>query len=157
MSPFRSLKNYLDDNGVTYEHIVHSEAFTAQEKAALSHTSGKERAKSVIVWGDGKLSMIVIPAHKMLDMDKVKGCIDANVARLARENEFAHIFSGCELGALPIFGNLYDMPVFVDRSLEKLRDIYFTACTHHDTVRITFSDFTRLAQPTLCDVACDDA
>lgn len=156
MSPFRSLKNYLDENRVQYEHIVHAEAYTAQEKAALSHTPGKQRAKSVIVWGDGELSMVVIPSHKKLDLEKTKRCLGAGETRLAREDEFAHIFSGCEIGAFHIFGNLYNMQVFVDSSLAGFREIYFTACTHHDTVKLGFSDFKKLASPTVCEVAQDD-
>lgn len=152
MSPFRSLKNYLDEKGVQYEHMVHAEAFTAQEKAALSHTPGKQRAKSVIVWGDGNLSMVVIPANKKIDLEKTKRCLGAGETRLAKEDEFAHIFSGCEIGALHIFGNLYNMPVFVDLSLAELEEIYFTACTHHDTVKIRFADFEKLANPITCDV-----
>lgn len=157
MALFPSLKKYLEENGVQYEHTVHAAAYTAQEKAALSHTPGKQRAKSVIVWGDGKLSMAVIPAHKRLDLAKIKEHLGAGKARLAKEEEFSEIFSGCEVGALHIFGNLYDIPVIVDSSLSKFSEIFFTACTHHDTVKVSFADFERLAGPTICDVASEDA
>lgn len=155
MSPFRSLKQYLEENGVKYEHLVHSEAYTSQEKAALSHTPGKQRAKSVIIWGNGKLYMVVIPAHKKIDLEKTKKCLGYRTVRLAKEDEFANIFSGCELGALHVFGNLYDIPVLVDALLGEQEEIFFTACTHHDTVKITFADFERLVNPTKCDVVLD--
>jgi Ala-tRNA(Pro) deacylase len=69
----------------------------------------------------------------------------------ASELELAEIFSDCELGALPPFGNLYGLDVYVDRSLASDENIVFRAGTHTDTICIKYRDFARLTRPVVTD------
>ena len=66
---------------------------------------------------------------------------------LATEPEFKNLFPECELGAMPPFGNLYDLPVFVAEPLTKNNEIAFNAGTHTELIRLSFADYERLVKP----------
>lgn len=147
--PARKLKEFLDTNGVKYVSIAHSVAYTTQEIAALAHIRGKELAKTVMVKLDGKLAMAVLPASHKVDLALLQQAAGAGKAEIAHESDFKAMFPDCETGAMPPFGNLYGLPVFVARSLSEDHDIAFNAGTHGELIRMPYSDFERLARPTL--------
>ena len=147
--PSTKLKAFLDDHGVKYVSVNHSTAFTAQEAAASAHIPGKELAKTVIVRLDGKLAMAVLPASYHVDLERLREATGSVVVELAGEDEFATLFPDCETGAMPPFGNLYGMDVFVSESLAEDDEIAFVAGTHRELIRMTYADFDRLVEPDL--------
>ena len=147
------LEQYFRDNGVGYQIMTHPVAYTAQEVAAAQRVPGRQLAKVVIVLADGKAVMLAQPANSRIDFAKLKDVLDAQEARLARENEFADLFPDCDTGAMPPFGNLYDVLVYVDRALSEDVEIVFQAGTHRETMKISYQDYARLAQPTVADFA----
>ncbi len=149
--PARKLKEFLDSKGIKYVTITHAPAYTAQEVAASAHISGKELAKTVIVKIDGKMAMVVLPASSVIDFDRLKAAAGATRVELASEDEFRDRFPECELGAMPPFGNLYDMPVYVDESLTRDVEIAFNAGTHRELFRMAYKDFADLVKPEVGD------
>ena len=145
--PLEMLKKFLDSNAVKYVTEKHSPAYTAQELAALSHVPGKEWAKTVMVKLDGKVAMAVVPASSRVVFDLLKEASGAKTAELATEQEFKDLCPGCEVGAMPPFGNLFGMDVYVDQALSEDAEIAFNAGTHTEMVRLPFGDFERLAKP----------
>ena len=145
--PVTQLREFLDKNKVKYVSIRHSTAYTAQEIAASAHVKGKNMAKTVIVRVDGKIAMAVLPAKYQIDLDKLKRSCKASAVELAREEEFSHLFPGCETGAMPPFGNVYGLPVYADETLKKDEEIAFNACSHTELIQIRYKDFERLAKP----------
>jgi len=149
--PARKLKEFLDSKGIKYVMVTHAPAYTAQEIAASAHISGKELAKTVIVKIDGRMAMAVLPASSVIDFDRLKAAAGATRVELAREDEFRDTFPECELGAMPPFGNLYDMPVFVDQSLSRDVEIAFNAGSHKELFRMAYKDFESLVKPKVAD------
>jgi Ala-tRNA(Pro) deacylase len=145
--PTRKLKEFLDAHGVKYVTIRHSMAYTAQEVAASAHIRGKEMAKTVIVKIDGKLAMAVLPAAEKVDVNRLREATGAKTARIASEEDFRNTFPECELGAMPPFGNLYGMDVYVDQQLADDEEIAFNAGSHMELIRLSYKDFERLVQP----------
>lgn len=141
------LMEYLDARNVAYVVISHSPAYTAQGIAGLTHISGKELAKTVIVKLDGKLAMAVLPAKYYVDLTLLKNATHARTAALAGEDEFKDRFPECETGAMPPFGNLFELAVYADDSLEKDKEIAFNAGTHRELIRMGWEDFKKLAEP----------
>ena len=146
--PGSRLKEFLDRENVKYVTIAHSPAFTAQEIAATTHIPGKEIAKTVVVKIDGKMSMVVTPAFEHVKLNKLKEVLGAAKVELASENEFKNSFPDCETGAMPPFGNLYDMKVFVSQALREDEQIAFNAGSHSELVRLPYTEFERLVGPT---------
>lgn len=149
MPVLRKLKEMLDEHKLSYEVFNHALAYTAQEIAARQHCSGNEMAKVVMLKVDDALVMGVIPASRKINLGMAVKNLNARTARLATEDEFIAHFPGCEIGAMPPFGNLFGVPVFVDPALEKDEYIYFNAGNHVQTVRMQYKDFARLVKPTI--------
>ncbi len=142
------LKDFLDREHIKYVTIGHSPAYTAQEIAAEAHIPGKELAKTVVVKIDGEMAMVVTPASEMIELDHLKDSLGAKEVDLATENEFKDSFPDCETGAMPPFGNLYGMKVFVSQTLREDEQIAFNAGTHSELVRLPYTEFERLVHPT---------
>ncbi|HQU59570.1 MAG: YbaK/EbsC family protein [Phaeodactylibacter sp.] len=145
--PTQKLKTFLDSHRVPYLTIHHSMAFTAQQIAASAHISGKEIAKTVMIKVDGKMAMAVLPASFQVDFDLLKRTTGASKVELADEREFKDRFPECEIGAMPPFGNLYGMDVFVAESLTKQEEIAFNAGSHTELIQMGYKDFERLVKP----------
>ncbi len=141
------LQEYLDQNRVRYVSIKHSPAFTAQEIAATAHIPGQEVVKTVVVKLDGTMALVALPATRMVRMNHLKAEVGADQVDLASEEEFKKRFPDCEVGAMPPFGNLYDMDTFVEESLAEDEDIAFNAGTHTELIRMAYSDFQGLVRP----------
>ncbi len=141
------LKRLLDDEKVPYEIMVHSESYTAQEKAANLHVPGAELAKVVMVKAADELMMLVLSAENNIDFGELKEVLGTKKVALAKEEEFRELFPDCDLGAMPPFGNLYGIPVLVDEHLAGQESIVFNACTHYEAAKIAYRDYERLVKP----------
>jgi Ala-tRNA(Pro) deacylase len=145
--PSQRLMDYLDQNSIKYTTMRHSLAYTAQEIAAVSHIPGKVFAKTVMINVKGKLSMAVLPASYKIDFDQLKKAIGCDSVRLAHEKEFLNLFPDCEVGAMPPFGNLYGMDVYVAQSIADVAEIAFNSCTHSELIQMKYKDFEKLVKP----------
>jgi Ala-tRNA(Pro) deacylase len=150
--PLTKLREFLDSHNIRYLIFSHSVAYTAQGIAALTHISGKELAKTVIVRIDGDLAMAVVPASRHVDLSLLKRALGAQTVELASEQEFKDKFPDCEAGAMPPFGNLYGMAVYADESLNSLKEITFNAGTHRDLLRMDWIDLARLVEPRIVQI-----
>ena len=151
--PIQKLREFLDSNKVKYRTISHSPAYTAQEIAASAHIPGKELAKTVMVKLDGKLAMAVLPAPYQIDFDLLKEASGAGTVELASEEEFQDQFPNWEVGAMPPFGNLYGMEVFVAEPLTEDVAIAFNAGSHTELIELLYEDFEELVQPKIMKFA----
>lgn len=145
--PAKKLKSFLDENGVKYVTIKHSNAYTSQEIAASTHVSGKEFAKTVMIKIGEKMAMAVLPASYQVDFTLLQKIFERQKVALATEAEFKYFFPDCELGAMPPFGNLYDLEVYVAETLADDEMIAFNAGTHTEMIKMKYKDFERLVQP----------
>lgn len=147
------LKDFLNSRGVKYVTIEHSPAYTAPEVAASAHITGRDFAKTVIVEIGGDLAMVVLPANRKIVLSDLREMFDDRNVKLSTEDEFIERFPDCELGAMPPFGNLYGLRVYVAHTLAGEPEIAFNAGTHRDVIKMSFSDFADLAEPVVLDFA----
>jgi Ala-tRNA(Pro) deacylase len=147
MPILKKLKEFLDANRIRYEVRSHAVAYTAQEVAAEEHIPGREMAKVVMVRDGGEYLMAVLPAPHHVDLGRLEKAAGRKGLTLATEAEFARLFPGCDPGAMPPFGNLYGIPVWVDESLTRDDEIAFNAGNHEQTVHMKYADLARLVQP----------
>ena len=146
--PGQRLREYLDQHQVKYLCLEHPTAYTAQEVAQSAHVEGKTLSKTVIINVDGRLAMAVVHAPDRLDLQQLRSAIGAKEVRLATEDEFRDAFADCELGAMPPFGNLYGMEVFLEQDVPTDGDIVFSAGSHSEVMAVSYKDFADLVQPT---------
>lgn len=151
--PCTKLKEYLDKHEVPYITVTHSQAFTAQQVAASAHIPGKNMIKTVIVVINGHMAMAVLPASFHVDFNLLKEITGEGNVRLASEMEFKDMFPDCEVGAMPPFGNLYNLEVYVAKVLTEDDEIAFNAGTHTEVIQMTYRDFEKLVHPKIMKFA----
>ena len=145
--PVKKLKEFLDKEKIKYVSIIHSPAYTAQEVAASAHITGKELAKTVIVQLDGETAMAVLPANRKIVLQDLRDVTGADQVKFVPEDDFKKQFPDCETGAMPPFGNLYGMAVYVAASLTQNEEIVFNAGSHIEVIKLAYQDFERLVRP----------
>ena len=143
----RSLDDFLKYARVPFTTFQHAEAFSAQKQAAKSHVPGRSWAKTVICFADDEPIAAVVPAHLMVDLERVRALARAVTLRLAREQELADLCPDCELGAVSPFTSRWGMRVFVDQSFVGDPEMVFSAGTHTDAIRMHYGDFADLTRP----------
>ncbi len=145
--PAHRLRDYLDRNDVRYAVIRHAPAYTAQEAAAAAHVPGREMAKSVVLRVDGRLGLAVTAASDRVDLERVRTALRTRDVALAAERDFRDRFPDCDLGAMPPFGNLYGMTVWVSEDLDRGARLAFPAGTHAEMIVLRYDDYKRLVRP----------
>lgn len=151
MTASKKIQELLEKERITYQVLEHDLAFTALEVAEMQHVPGRKVVKSVIVMADNQPLMCVLPSTHKIDFAMLKSLLKVNEVHLADEGMVAKYFPGFEVGAMPPFGQLAGLKVYVDKSLEENDAIVFNAGTHTDVIRIKFKDFVRLTQPVFAD------
>ncbi len=141
------LEAYLREQQVPFDVQHHRRVYTAQEVAESEHVPGKRLAKVVVIWAAGRMAMLVLPASYRVAFEQLAAALGAEQVRLAHEEELAVAFPDCEVGAMPPFGNLYDLPVYVDPALAEEATIVVQAGTHTETISLAYADFARLVNP----------
>jgi Ala-tRNA(Pro) deacylase len=147
------LHHFLDERHAPYTTLTHHRTITAQQTADAAHIGNRDFAKTVMLKIDGTLAMLVMPAAYRADLTRLSRALGGREVELAQESEFKDAFADCEVGAMPPFGNLYGMPVYVDARLTGEAEIAFNAGSHTDVVRMPYAEFERLAQPELLYMA----
>lgn len=137
----------LDENNIKYVSITHSIAFTAVDIAKSINIHSRELAKTVILDVDGEFAMAVVPANYKVNLDILRQALNTNNIKLADEAAFSHRFEDCEVGAMPPFGCLYDMNVYVAESLSEDEKIAFNAGSHLEVIQMAYKDYEALAKP----------
>ena len=145
--PLEKLIGFLEENNVKFTRIIHSTAFTAQVIAHRAHISGNVLAKTVVLKDPLKqFIMVVLPANYRVDLARISE-IYGKELELATEDEFTNLFPCCETGAMPPFGNLFGLPVYVSETLSNSYEIAFNAGNHKELLQMDFADFFRLVKP----------
>ncbi len=151
MSISQTLKEYLDHEHVHYDVLPHPEAFRAVLMAHTLHSPIKEIAKVVVVKVAKRFVLTVLPASWNVDIRRLRAVFMTHHVRLATEDEIKGLFPNCELGAMPPFGNLYGLDVYVDQSLTEDEEMTFQAGTHSEAIRMRYWDFAALVFPLVAE------
>ncbi len=151
--PVKRLKDLLETEHIKYVQISHSPAYTAQEIAATAHIHGKEMAKTVMVRIDGKIAMAVLAASAQVDFNRLLQALGARQVELASEEEFKGICPDCEVGAMPPFGPLYGVDLYLEHALTQDEEIYFNAGSHRELLKMAVKDYMALMKPRILSFA----
>jgi len=152
MIPF-AISDFLESHHAKYSLLAHPTAWTAQREAEAAHVPGSSWAKTIVCFADGRPILAVVPAPLAVDLSRLQDLVHAGSIRLGKEKEFGDLYQDCELGAMPPLGPLYGQPVFLDERLARGSDLAFSAGTHHDAIRMSYSEFMNLVHPTVAEIA----
>jgi len=125
-----SVQEYLQQHHCGYRVTEHKPVFTAEQLAVVEHVSPRQVAKPVVVRCDGQYYLCVLPADRKIDFYAIGHHLKVKNVDLASEQEMKTLFTDSELGAEPPFGNLYNLPTLMDKTLAKDKEIVFQAGSH---------------------------
>ena len=152
MIPVR-IARHLASAGIRYEHHVHDRAVTAQELAESLGVGGYQVAKTVLLHGDARMWMAVVPGPEVVDLHRAAQALHVATIRLVEEADMVLLFPDCEVGAEPPLGSLYRVPVVLDKDLAEEPRMTFRAGSHDEAVSMASADFIRLERPLIADIA----
>ena len=142
------LQRLLDERRASYAVFPHPDAYTAQEVAQSVRVKGWQLAKVVVVRdGAGKDLMVVLPATQYLDPDVLHRVTGRAGFQLEDERDLEFLFPDCEVGAMPPFGSLYGLTMYVDPCLLEGGNIFFQAGNHHEVVLMRCEEYEEIARP----------
>ena len=147
MSVVPAVQEFLRRANVPYAVFPHLRAYTAQKEAAIARVPWRDWAKVVTCFADGEPIQAVVPADRIVDLERLAMVAQATTIRLADEAELGWLYPDCERGAMPPFGPLYRQVVYADEALADDDEIVFNAGTHGDAIRMRYADFAALARP----------
>ena len=143
------LVDVLKRERMPYVAFRHPPAYTALEQAAVSHIRGRCAAKVVICIADDTPLQAVVPAHYLVDLERLRLMAGAAALRLANETEIAALYPEFEVGAAPPFGHMYGHRVFVEQCFVGEPEMVFNAGTHTASLCMHYFDFRDLVKPTV--------
>ena len=146
------LITYLKDKGVEFRSIDHAPTHTSEESAKIRGTTIQQGAKALVMFADNSPILAVLSAAHKIDNYAFKTEFKVKDLRMANADEVKKI-SGVEIGAVPPFGNLFNIPVYFDKKLLTQSEIAFNAGSLTKSLIIKSSDFVKLVNPTLGDYA----
>ncbi|MBN1398207.1 MAG: YbaK/EbsC family protein [Bacteroidetes bacterium] len=142
---------YLNKNIVSYEIIEHAHISTAYDTTAVSNKPERNHAKTLVVETGNKYCMIVVPADRYSDKNLLLKTIKAEKLRLAQEDELKPFFPNYKSGTMPPFGNLFALPIYIEKSLTDAEEIVFDACSETKSIRLKMDDYMKLAKPIVAE------
>jgi Ala-tRNA(Pro) deacylase len=157
MHPLTHCLNLLKEKGIRHSHSIHPAAQTAAAIASAERIPAHEMVKTVIYCSEKGYGMLLLPANRTVDFSEVQRVLDVSLIRLADEGELAQLYPDSEMGAMPPFGNSYDVPVLMDEVLADREFMAFSAGTHRDIIRMSTRDFKRLVKPQIASFAVKEA
>jgi len=144
---FEKIIKLLDRRKISYQVFEHEPVFTSQQAAQIRGTKPEQGAKALIFLGDSRPLMVVLPGSRKVETKIFKQLFAIRNLCLATAEQVEKITNGVRIGAVPPFGNLFEIPVFVDRSLGVSRQIAFNAGLHTKSIKMKYKDFVRLVNP----------
>jgi len=147
MSVSKNILKYLADHNMHYQTFEHQNSTKALLDAHTIHCSENQMAKVVVCKVDRKNAMFVLPSNELIHLGTLKDELGIKKVKWLKEDKLKEIFSDCDIGAMPIFGDLYNIPVFCSDHFDINKDIYFNAGTHTDAVKIPMQEFIDVTHP----------
>lgn len=157
----QKITDMLTENHFAFRTFEHAPVRTSEEAAALRPDfTMHQGAKALIVRVRGAdnvsfFAMLVFPADLKFDSKKVKAAIHAKSVSFATEEEVARLTGGVEIGGVPPFGNLFNLPTYVDELLFSNEEIIFNAGDRSFSVAMKAGDYRYLVQPTVSRLVVD--
>ena len=144
---FEKIIKLLQDNKINYQLFEHEPVYTSEEAAKVRGTKIEQGAKALVMIADKKPIMLVTSAAKKVDTKKFKEAFGVGDLRMATAEEVKDL-TGVEIGAVPPFAHLFELPLYVDQSLGKNEKIVFNAGLHTKSIKMSYQDYRQLTKPT---------
>jgi Ala-tRNA(Pro) deacylase len=154
MPIIKKLEKFLEENKIQYQEVEHRTVYTAHDKAATLKTKEKAIGKTLVIKMDRDLALVLIPGNKNLDKGRLKKVVNdwrkKTNQKLVKNIDFAsevlmkNKIKGVKVGAVPPFGKMWKLPVFIDKALGKEKEIILNSGNYNSSLKIKQKEFKKL-------------
>ena len=149
---FSRIKGLLDKKHLSYKVMVHEPVHTSEQAAKVRGVALQQGAKAMILRSEGKFYQFVIAGDKKIDFKKVKRILNTTSASFATPEEVEKV-TGCTIGSVPPYGHLFNIPLYVDKSLLRNEIIDFNAGRHDTSLQMKCKDYLESVDAVIEDFA----
>lgn len=152
MSIPKKVQAYLDKHQADYEEIVHKTVYTAYDAAQTLKKELKEVAKNLLVQADKTFALVVVPADKKIDLEKIKKALGAKKVSIPNEKVMIRVLK-IKPGVVSSFGKLHKVETLIDKAMLKTQSVIFSTGSATNSVLMKVKDFVQLEEAKLADIA----
>jgi Ala-tRNA(Pro) deacylase len=143
------LVKYLDSAGIDYEVLEHKTVYTAIDAANTMKRKLKEIAKALYVKADRDYWVVVLPADQNLDFNKLSKCLAVSSGKPVKTikipgEKIMQTALNIKDGAVSAFGNMYKVPVVMEKSLARAKKAVFSSGSFNHSIEMAARDFAKL-------------
>lgn len=138
----RKIFAHLISLGIPFDKLEHEVVTTSEAAAGARSSRLEEGAKALIVKAGDAFYHLIISAAKRIDNNKLRKILNTRKVRFARPEEVKDL-TGCMPGAVPPFGNLFGLKVYMDDALLAEETVYFNCGSHTVSLRMKREDLVK--------------
>lgn len=135
-----TLREYLEEHGLTYDVIDHVPTDSALTTSEAAHVPGDRMAKSVLLGDNDTYLLAVVPATYRVGLGEIAR-LTGRQYQLITEAEVEEAFDDCEIGAVPPMGVPYGIETLVDSNLMTQPDVYCESGDHGKLLHLSIDAF----------------
>jgi Ala-tRNA(Pro) deacylase len=149
---FQEILHLLEKEHIPYEHLTHDFVHRSEEAAKIRGSRFEETAKALICHTEGEATsehdkiwiiMAVVPGPAKMSYNSLKKEIGVKKLCLASPEEVQRS-TGLSIGSVPPFGNLWSIPMYIEKSLLDEEYLVFSAGSHYDSIRLKVKDYLKV-------------
>lgn len=149
---YKKIINLLNESNIQFESYTHEHVHHSHEAAQIRGTKLEEAAKAIVLeTGSKKIIMCIVSGHRKIDLKKLKQILNEKDIHLAHPDKVLEA-TGCPIGSVPPFGNLFSIPMYVDADVLSREHLVFSAGSHHHSVRMRADDWCQITVPHVVDI-----
>lgn len=146
------VQTYLKKLNLKHDVVEHKTVFTVYDLAQTTKEKLNTIVKTLLIKADKEYKLVVLPAHRRLNIEAVKKILGAKKVSIARESDMAKEMK-VKPGALTPFGKLHKLGVVVDKGLLKMQKGLFGAGSFTESVRMKIKDYLKAEEPTVGNIS----
>ena len=152
MSIPQKVKDYLDKQDIDYEELAHKTVYTAYDAAQTLKKELKQIAKNLLVQADKTFALVVVPADKKVDLNKIKKALGVKKVSIPNEKVMIKVLK-IKPGAISSFGKLHKLELIVDKAMLGAKQAVFSTGSYTDSVLMKVKDYVQMEEAKLADIA----
>ena len=147
---FNKIKDVLNKEKIDYEVLEHKPVYTSKEAAEVRGTELRQGTKALVLKTEEGFIQACVAGNKELDIEKLQKITLFKKLELANAKEVRQA-TGCNIGSVPPFGNLFNLKVYFDKSVLENEIVAFNAGQHTKSIKMKAKDLVKVVNPVVGD------
>ena len=141
------IREMMEEKKIPIEGTEHEPVYTNPAMAQALGVRESQTIKSLVLkTREGEFAVLVLPGDKRVDWKLIAGQINTKKVEFAKPEEVLQLV-GCEVGCVPPFGHITELPIYMDKELLKKDIVYFNPGVHNKSFKVKAWDLKKLCNP----------